>query len=265
MNAPNTTMPVVFLSHGSPTLPFDEIPARSFMVGLGAKLPRPKAILCISAHWEAEVASLTGAAAPETIHDFYGFPKALYELKCDAPGSPELASRVAGLLKDAGIEAKIDPKRGFDHGVWNPLMLLYPQSGIPVVQLSLLGGQSTAAHVALGRALAPLREEGVLILASGGAVHNLRWLDWSNKGGVTDWARDFDRWVGARVEAGDEPALIDYREDAPNAPLAHPSEEHFLPLFVALGAAEAKSPKGKRLHDSFVFGSLSMAAYGWGM
>ena len=263
MNEP--TMPVVFVSHGSPTLPFDEIPARTFLVGLGAKLPRPRAILCISAHWEAAVPSVTGASMPETIHDFAGFPRALYELKCDAPGSPKLADEVAGLLQTAGFKPNIDPRRGYDHGVWNPLMLIYPQSGIPVVQLSLIGGQSTEAHVALGRALAPLRDEGVLILASGGAVHNLRWLDWSNKGGVSDWAREFDRWVGARIEAGEIGELVDYRDDAPNAALAHPSEDHFLPLFVALGAAEAKTPKGRRLHDSFVFGSLSMAAYGWGM
>jgi 4,5-DOPA dioxygenase extradiol len=259
-------MPVLFVSHGSPMLPFEDIPARKFLLGLGGKLPRPKAVLCISAHWESSVASVTGAEHLETIHDFYGFPKALYELQFDAPGSPELAARAVALLKQAGIAAKVDPGRGRDHGCWNPLMLIYPQSGIPVVQLSLIAGGDAKAHLALGRALAPLRKEGVLIFASGGAVHNLRWLDRDGSGVKIDWAEEFDRWVGDRIVAGDSEALADYRERAPNANLAHPSEEHFLPLLVALGAAENGNggAKGKRIHDSFNLGSLSMASYEWG-
>ena len=258
-------MPVVFVSHGSPMLPFEDIPARKFMLGLGAKLPRPKAVLCISAHWESPTVAVTGAEHPETIHDFYGFPKALYELKFDAPGSPELAQRAVALLKDAGIAARVDPARGRDHGCWNPLMLIYPQSGIPVVQLSLIDGGDGAAHLKLGQALAPLRKEGVLIFCSGGAVHNLRWLDRNDSGVKIDWADAFDQWVGEKIAAGDTQALADYREQAPNAALAHPSEEHFLPLLVAMGAATngGGSAKGKRLHDSFSLGSLSMAAYEW--
>jgi 4,5-DOPA dioxygenase extradiol len=257
-------MPVVFVSHGSPMLPFEDIPARKFMLGLGAKLPRPKAVLCISAHWESPAVAATGAAQPETIHDFYGFPKALYELQFDAPGSPELAARAVALLKEAGIAAQVDPQRGRDHGCWNPLMLVFPQSGIPVVQLSLIHGGDGEAHLKLGKALAPLRKEGVLIFASGGAVHNLRWLDRNGGGAKVDWAEAFDRWVGEKVEAGDAQALAHYREQAPNAVLAHPSEEHFLPLLVAMGAANGGgSPRGKRIHDSFDLGSLSMAAYEW--
>jgi len=258
-------MPVVFVSHGSPMLPFEDIPARKFMLGLGAKLPRPKAILCISAHWESPIARATGAAVPQTIHDFAGFPKALYELQFDAPGSPELATRAVALLKDAGIAAEVDQARGRDHGCWNPLMLIFPQSGIPVVQLSLIDGGDAEAHLNLGAALAPLRKEGVLIFCSGGAVHNLRWLDREGRGGTTDWAAEFDRWVDAKVAAGDAAALARYRDQAPNAALAHPSEEHFLPLLVAMGAAShgGAGAKGKRLHDSFNLGSLSMAAYEW--
>jgi 4,5-DOPA dioxygenase extradiol len=258
-------MPVVFVSHGSPMLPFEDIPARTFMLGLGAKLPRPKAILCISAHWESPVARTTGAATPETIHDFVGFPKALYELQFDAPGSPELATRAVALLRDAGIAAEIDGSRGRDHGCWNPLMLIYPQSGIPVVQLSLISGGDAAAHLQLGAALAPLRKEGVLIFGSGGAVHNLRWLDREGRGGTIDWAGEFDRWVDQKIATGDAAALAQYRDLAPNAALAHPSEEHFLPLLVAMGAASNGdgAAKGKRLHDSFNLGSLSMAAYEW--
>jgi 4,5-DOPA dioxygenase extradiol len=258
-------MPVVFVSHGSPMLPFEDIPARKFLLGLAAKLPRPKAILCISAHWESPVVRATGAATLETIHDFYGFPKALYELEFDAPGSPELAARAVALLQDAGIAAEVDPGRGRDHGCWNPLMLIYPQSGIPVVQLSLLNGGDAEAHLKLGAALAPLRTEGVLIFASGGAVHNLRWLDREGRGGTIDWAEDFDAWVAEKIEAGDAQALAHYRDQAPNAALAHPSEEHFLPLLVAIGAAAngGGDAKGKRLHTSFDLGSLSMAAYEW--
>jgi len=264
--ADSQDMPVVFVSHGSPMLPFEDIPARKFLLGLGAKLPRPKAVLCISAHWEAAVPSVTGAEKLATIHDFYGFPRALYELEFDAPGSPDLAARAVALLKETGLEAKVDAGRGRDHGCWNPLMLIYPQSGIPVVQLSLIEGADAEAHLKLGRALAPLRKEGVLIFCSGGAVHNLRWLDREGRGGTIDWAAEFDRWVGERVEAGDAEALAHYRDAAPNAILAHPSEEHFLPLLVAVGAASDGSvgAKGRRIHDSFNLGSLSMAAYEWG-
>jgi 4,5-DOPA dioxygenase extradiol len=199
---------------------------------------------------------------PKTIHDFFGFPKALYELEFEAPGSPELASRAVALLKDAGIAAEVDPQRGRDHGCWNPLMLVFPQSGIPVVQLSLIDGGDAEAHLKLGAALAPLRKEGVLIFCSGGAVHNLRWLDREGRGGTIDWAEAFDRWVDQKIAAGDAAALAQYRDQAPNAALAHPSEEHFLPLLVAMGAA-GDGAKGKRLHDSFNLGSLSMAAYEW--
>src|SRR5215475_9886689 len=157
MTAPDSEMPVAFVSHGSPMLPFEDIPARKFLLGLGAKLPRPKAVLCISAHWESPTVAVTGSEKPETIHDFYGFPKALYELQFDAPGSPELAARAVDLLKQAGITAKVG--RGRDHGCWNPLMLIYPQSGIPVVQLSLIDGGDAQQHLDLGRALAPLRKE----------------------------------------------------------------------------------------------------------
>ena len=269
MNAPANAqqMPVVFISHGSPTLAFDDVPARDFLVKLGAQLPRPKAILCISAHWEAELPSVTGSEAPSTIHDFYGFPQALYDLRYEAPGDPDLAARVVKLLEDGGFNAMINSKRGLDHGVWSPLILTYPQSGIPVVQLSLMHHRSPADHIALGRLLAPLRDEGILILGSGGAVHNLRALDWHNRSGITDWAGAFDQWLTDRIVAGDLAALGDYRAKAPNAAVAHPSEEHIMPLFVALGAAAGQGPytPGRQIHRSFTFGSLSMSSYAWGL
>jgi 4,5-DOPA dioxygenase extradiol len=269
LNAPANAqqMPVVFISHGSPTLAFDDVPARDFLVKLGAQLPRPKAIICISAHWEAELPSVTGSEAPGTIHDFYGFPQALYDLRYEAPGDPDLAARVAKLLEDGGFNAMINSKRGLDHGVWSPLILTYPQSGIPVIQLSLMHHRAPADHIALGRLLAPLRDEGILILGSGGAVHNLRALDWNNRSGITDWAGAFDQWLTDRIAAGDLSALSDYRAKAPNATVAHPSEEHIMPLFVALGAAAGKGPDapGRQIHRSFTFGSLSMSSYAWGL
>jgi 4,5-DOPA dioxygenase extradiol len=243
-------------------LPFEDIEARDFMIGLGAHLPRPKAILCISAHWDALEPSLTASKAPGTIHDFYGFPKELYQLTYPAAGEPALAEHVAELLKQAGLSAKLDPERGLDHGTWNPLLLIYPDHDIPVVQLSLLSRGTTADHVALGKALAPLRDEGVLIIASGAATHNLRAVAWD--GGPTPaWAKEFDDWLHDRLVAGETDRLINYRSEIRSGALAHPSEDHLLPLYVALGAASLSGAKARPIHRSFAHGSLSMAAYEW--
>lgn len=255
-------LPVLFVSHGSPMLPFEDIAARAFMLDLGRQLPRPTAILCISAHWDNPRASLTASAQPETIHDFYGFPRELYQLHYPAPGDPELAGQAASLIRAGGLEAELDPQRGLDHGAWNPLLLIYPQHDIPVVQLSLLSQGSTADHVALGKAIAPLRDSGVLILASGGAVHNLRQINWQG-GPVPDWAQGFDDWLHDRLAEGDTRSLINYRQEAQGGPLAHPSEDHLLPLHVALGAASMGDAKATAMHRSFAHGSLSMAAYRW--
>jgi len=251
------TLPSLFVSHGAPTLPLErDSPARGFLAGLGRALDRPEAILCVSAHWEAPAPSLGLAARPETIHDFYGFPDALYRLRYPAPGAPDLARRAAALLEAAGLEPALEPARGLDHGAWVPLLLMFPEADIPVTQLSLLARAGAAAHLALGRALAPLRAAGVLVLASGGAVHNLRhWRAGHDE--PPDWARDFDDWLAERITAGAVEELVGYRELAPAAATAHPSEEHLLPLHVALGAAEGP---GRVLHSSFT-NSLSMAAF----
>lgn len=252
-------MPILFLSHGAPTLVFEPIPARDFMTGLAATLPRPAAILCVSAHWQAPVPAASTAGRPETIHDFFGFPDELYRLRYPAPGAPALARRAVELLGAAGIEGALDAGRGLDHGAWNPLFLIYPEADIPVAQIALIDGGDPAAHVALGRALAPLAGEGVLILASGGAVHNLGQFR-VDRSRPADWAIAFDEWLADRIAAGDEAALLGYRQ-RPDGRLAHPSDDHILPLFVALGAAAGKP--GRPLHRSFAHGSLSMAAYGW--
>jgi 4,5-DOPA dioxygenase extradiol len=253
-------LPVLFLSHGSPMLPFEAIPARDFLAGLGARLPRPSAILCISAHWETAAPTVSGAERPETIHDFYGFPEALYRLRYPAPGAPALAARVRGLLVDAGLECRIDPGQGLDHGAWNPLLLMFPKAEIPVAQLAIQQPIGPRHHLTMGEALASLRQEGVLILGSGGAVHNLR--QFSMGGGTTPWATAFDDWLAERVEADDWSALLDYRSLRPEAALAHPRDEHFLPFFVALGAG--KGTAGRAIHRSFGEGSISMAAFAWG-
>jgi 4,5-DOPA dioxygenase extradiol len=249
-------MPTVFISHGAPTLVFEDIPARQFIAGLGDALPRPKSILCVSAHWETDEPAVSGASQPETVHDFYGFPDELYRLRYPAPGSPALAKRVAELIEGAAV----DKGQGLDHGAWNPLLLAYPNADIPVAQLSVQVARGPAWHVALGRKLALLRDEGVLILASGGAVHNLRQFQVDNRK-PADWAIAFDKWLAECVEAGDVDSLVDYRQLRPEGKLAHPRDEHFLPLFVALGAGGGK---GRALHRSFAHGSLSMASFAWG-
>ncbi|MGE0118456.1 MAG: class III extradiol ring-cleavage dioxygenase [Dongiaceae bacterium] len=254
-----STIPSVFVSHGAPTLVMEDIPARHFMAILGEQLPRPKSILCISAHWETTMPTVSAAVAPETIHDFYGFPDSLYRLRYPAPGAPALAERVAGLLGGAGIGGGIDAARGLDHGAWNPLLLIYPDADIAVTQLSIQSSLDPAHHAAVGRALRPLRDEGVLILASGGAVHNLRQFH-VDREMPAPWAVSFDDWLADRIVAGDESALVDYRETRSEARLAHPRDEHFMPLFVALGAGGGK---GRALHRSFAHGSLSMAAFAW--
>jgi len=254
-------LPALFLSHGSPMLVFEDIPARHFIAGLGRELERPQAILCVSAHWETERPAVSAVAAPETIHDFYGFPDDLYKLQYPVPGAPRLARRVVELLDEAGIEGAVDPDRGLDHGAWNPLLLIYPQADVPVTQLSIQAQLDPAHHAKIGRALRPLRGEGVLVLASGGAVHNLRQFH-IDREQPTPWAVSFDDWLADRIAAGDEEALLAYRRNRPDGRLAHPRDEHLLPLFVAMGAGGGVA--GRPLHRSFAHGSLSMAAFAWG-
>ena len=259
--------PSLFVSHGSPMLMLTETPARAFLGGLGQDFDktfgRPAAVLCVSAHWETEAPMLDGAAVPETIHDFGGFPEALYQMQYPAPGAPALAARAAGLLGAAGLAAEVAPARGLDHGAWVPLKLAYPDADIPVLQLSIQHHLGPAHHLAVGRALAPLRDEGVLVLGSGSAVHNLPDVMARRQAGraeTPDWAAAFDDWLDATVAAGDAAALADYRAQAPGAVDSHPRDEHLLPLMTAFGAA-GPDAKGTRIHASFELGSLSMAAF----
>jgi 4,5-DOPA dioxygenase extradiol len=260
-------LPTVFVTHGAPTLIIDDCPARDFLAKLGARLPRPKAVLCVSAHWEEGRAAVSAAPQPETIHDFYGFPPALYEHRYPAAGAPSMAGRVAGLLHKAGISCVVDPLRGFDHGAWVPLKLMYPGADIPAFQLSVQSPLGPQHHIAMGRALAPLREEGVLILGSGSATHNL--ADFRGGRSLGDPARayvkPFDDWLVNTVETGDEAALAAY-ERAPEGKHNHPSPEHFLPIFVPFGAALATGDgKGATLHRSVTYGIIAMTAFAWGL
>ncbi|PKP81411.1 MAG: dioxygenase [Alphaproteobacteria bacterium HGW-Alphaproteobacteria-18] len=250
----------IFVSHGSPTLIFDDVPARDFLIELGKALPRPKAILVASAHWETPEAHVTASPAPPTIHDFGGFPEAMYTQQYPAPGEPALAARVKALLEKAGIPATLDPARGLDHGAWVPLKLAWPQADIPVLQLSLQTHLGPAHHLKLGQALRPLAEEGVLILGSGSLTHDLRSVSWHGPNTEPDWVKSFGDWVNTALAEGRIDDLVNYRQLAPNAARNHPSEEHFLPLFVALGAA-GPGAQMERLHTSVTFSVLRMDVF----
>ena len=257
------SFPSVFVSHGAPTLAIEQNDTVEFLRRLGGELGRPEAILCVSAHWNTEVPTVSGAERPETIHDFGGFSEELYRMRYPAPGAPCLARRVRELLGEAGLACTVSPVRGLDHGAWVPLKLIYPEADVPVTQLSVQPGLSTEHHLRLGRALAPLREEGVLILATGSATHNLTKI---GRGEVPpEWAREFDEWLFRKIAEGALEELLDYRRLAPHAAVAHPTEEHLLPLFVALGAGSGDTQARSRcLHRGWTWGSLSMAAYGFG-
>lgn len=255
------TMPAVFVSHGSPMLAVQDSPAGRFLDALGAQLPRPRAIVVASAHYESPRVRLGANPAPATVHDFGGFPRELYELRYPARGDPALAARGVELLRDAGIEAAEDSARGLDHGVWVPLRRMYPQADVPVVPLSVSTRGEARAQFDVGRALRPLRGEGVLVIGSGGFVHNLRELDWQHpQGPMTPWSAAFADWMRERLAAADIDALLDWERQAPQARRAHPTTEHLMPLFVALGAAGDR-PATRVLHRSHEFGSLALDAF----
>jgi 4,5-DOPA dioxygenase extradiol len=225
---------------------------------LAAELPRPRAIVVVSAHWESRELQVTSAARPETWHDFGGFPAALFAVQYPAPGAPELAAEIADLLTDAGLPARLDPQRPFDHGAWVPLSLMYPQADIPVVQVSLPSRMGPALQGQVGRALAGLRAQGILLIGSGSITHNLRELDWrAGPEQATPWALEFRDWMVDKLTAGDDGALNNYRQQAPHAVRNHPSDEHLLPLYFARGAGEHFSIA----HQGFTLGSLGMDIY----
>jgi 4,5-DOPA dioxygenase extradiol len=242
-------LPTLFLSHGSPMMALAECTTTQFFKTLGTALPRPRAILALSAHWDTAQPAASISAQPETIHDFYGFPEPLYALRYPAPGAPDVARRAAQLIDSAGLGPTALGERGLDHGAWAPLRFMYPAHDIPVTQLAVQSNMGAQHHYAIGRALAPLADDGVLIIGSGGVSHNLR--EWRSvaPGSAPEWLTEFVAWVRNAIVSGDHAALTDYLKQAPHAARNHPTDEHFLPLFVALGAAGANARIIRELKD----------------
>ncbi len=255
-----TVLPTIFLSHGAPDLPIRTGAAPDFLRSLRHMISLPEAILVVSAHWHADRPLVSSANQPKTIHDFSGFPETLYQLHYAAPGAPDLADRVVTLLTQAGIASGLHPSRGFDHGAWTPLILAYPEATIPVTQLSINYARDPQYHWHVGQALASLRHEGVLVIGSGSATHNLYAFAREYQASPPAWVQQFDDWLAATIAQRQWDALLHYRHHAPYAQENHPTDEHLLPLFVALGAAGA-NPQGTPLHRSYTYGAFSMAAY----
>jgi 4,5-DOPA dioxygenase extradiol len=252
-------LPSVFISHGSPMHALQPGPAGEAWAAIARRIGKPRAIVIASAHWETNLPMLTGNPKPQTIHDFSGFPEPLYKLRYPAPGAPEVAQRAQSLLKDAGFTAAIDGCRGLDHGAWAPLLYAYPKHDVPVAQLSIQPALGTRHHLSVGNALKPLTTENILVIGSGHMTHNLR--DWARgQGQPAPYAREFSEWVKEKILAHDFDALADYRSSSPHGMRAHPTDEHFLPLFVALGAAPGNG-KPERVYDAIDSGVLSMDAY----
>lgn len=260
-SVPPTVLPSLFVSHGAPTMALDDSPTGRFLDGLGDALPRPRAIVIASAHDHAATTVVGAGATPATIHDFGGFPDALYALRYPAPGDPALAQEIVAMLHDAGVDARADPTRGYDHGVWVPLRRMYRDASIPVVTVSLDPRGDARAHWRLGRALAPLPRRGVLVIGSGGITHNLRALRFAAAGAPSSTTSDaFMAWIGDRLAANDVPALLDWDTRAPQPRENHPTHEHLLPLFVAIGAG-GDPVRATRLHHEVAYGSLGLDAY----
>jgi 4,5-DOPA dioxygenase extradiol len=255
----NATLPTLFVSHGSPMLLVERMAARDFLESYARTLPRPRAIVIASAHFGTSRPAVLGDASPRMIYDFGGMPE-LRRLVYAAPGDPLLASKVAGLLASAGFAPAIVQDHGYDHGTWVPLMLLYPAADIPVVQMAVQPNLGPDHHLALGRAMASLRQENVLLIGSGSATHNLRefyYGAYAPDQAPQPWVTAFTDWLFDRISEGNIEDLVRYRTLAPHAVDNHPTDEHLLPLFIALGAGG----KGRRVHSSFRNGVLAMDCY----
>lgn len=262
------TLPTLFVSHGSPMHALHAGRAGEAWAALARRLPRPRAILVASAHWETELPMVSTSARPETIHDFGGFPQGLYRLRYPAPGAPEIAQRALDLLKAAGLPATGNGCRGLDHGAWVPLLHMYAEADVPVAQISVQPSLDAAHHLRLGAALAALAREDVLVLGSGHMTHNLReWSAYVRRHGLAPaatpaapYVEEFRNWIDRALREDDRAALTAWRERAPHAPRAHPSDEHFLPLLVAFAAA-GPAPRAERIDAGVDAGVLAMDAY----
>lgn len=251
-------LPALFISHGSPMLALQRSAVHEAFHRLQLNLPEPQAIVVMSAHWESAALEVSVASQPETWHDFRGFPEALYRLRYPARGDVGLAQRLIGLLRGAGFDPHENRLRPRDHGAWMPLLLMYPQADIPVVQVSLPRSATPAQLMAMGAALALLREERILLIGSGSITHNLAELDWRGDGAATpDWALAFRQWMVHHLNLHDLNALQQWQTLAPHAQRNHPTDEHLRPLFFACGAGRRFS----LVHSSFEMGALGMDLY----
>ena len=254
------TTPVLFVSHGAPDLILGNGPTLDCWSTLGQQLPRPSAVLMISAHWLSHKPVFSTAAQPATIHDFGGFPPELYRVQYPAPGAPHLEAQVREALENAGFSLQIDTNRGLDHGAWVPLRYLYPQADMPVAQLSLQAHAGPEWSYRIGQSLRPLREAGVMIIASGAVTHNFGWLSASKT--LKPEAQVFSDWLGKALQEHRLDDLLHYRERSPFGRESHPTEDHLLPLYVAFGASNA-TDKLTRFTPESTYGSLAMDAYLW--
>lgn len=249
---------VLFISHGSPMDALDQGESTDAWRALAGQLKRPSRIVVASAHWSGFPIRLTGSQTPKTIHDFHGFPAPLYDLQYPAPGEPRLARRVACRLSAAGLQSWIDPERGLDHGMWVPLRHLYPEADIPVVGISISARHDADWHYYLGRQLAQALDDDTLLICSGSITHNLGDTR-SDRDDVSAYVDAFQTWISQQMALRNDPALLDYRRLAPAAVRAHPTDEHLLPLFVALGAGDTRAPQ--RFNAVISHQALAMDAY----
>ena len=255
-------LPALFVSHGSPMIALENEPWGGALKQFAASIPKPRAVVVVSAHFEApSPIRVTASRAPETIHDFSGFPAQLSRIQYVSPGDPELAQRIRNLLGKSGLAATLDSRRGLDHGAWVPLRFLFPKADVPVVQVSQPLPRTPQDALKIGGALSPLRQDGVLLLGSGGIVHNLRKIDPADDPTrVATWAHAFDEWMAARLEQMDVTAIAGYREAAPGAESSVPTSDHFDPIFFVLGSA-APGERVQSLYEGFRYGSLSMRSF----
>lgn len=259
-------MPSLFIAHGAPLIAIEDNEYTQFLNHLGRTMPKPKAIVLFSAHWESRTQQVSRVEEYDTIYDFGAFPEALFRIKYPAKGNKEITNEIMHLFTDQGISYDMDTERGLDHGAWVVLRLLYPDADTPVISMSVNPHLTPEEQYKIGKSLTSLREQDVLIIGSGGTVHNLRALDWTKgKGEVDDWALGFDEWLALHLKNWDTKALFHYKSLAPDAAKAVPpyGNEHFVPIFYAMGAADNKQ-EAKLLHRSYRYGNLSHSVWQFG-
>ncbi|MCY0887678.1 MAG: class III extradiol ring-cleavage dioxygenase [Alicyclobacillaceae bacterium] len=254
--------PSLFLAHGAPTLVLEHNPYTDFLQNrLSEEISRPTAIVLFTAHFESQKQLVSSVSTYTTLYDFVGFPPKLYHIQYPAKGDVQLADRIVQAFRTAGVEAAPETSRGLDHGAWTVLRLMYPEADIPVVQLSVNPHLSNAAQYAIGKILEPLRNDGILIIGSGGTTHNLRALSWDMpQGQSAPWVEEWESWLGEKVTAWDMESLFDYEDRGPHAKRAVPRNEHFIPLLLAMGSAD-EGRRAQQMVRFDEFGSLALTAW----